>query len=135
MREMVETVENLADKRSQENPGNTEPLATGDAISVLVHCWRGGMRSAGVAWLLDLYGFKVHTLIGGYKAYRGWVRTQFDYQYPFNIIGGYTGSGKTLLLHELKRRGRGVVDLEGIAHHKVMHLAVCVTPTQPHRNV
>jgi len=41
--------------------------------TVLVHCWRGGMRSAAVAWLLDLYGFKVYTLIGGYKAFRNWV--------------------------------------------------------------
>lgn len=118
MREMVETVENLAGKHAQKSQEDTEPFAMGDTTSVLVHCWRGGMRSAGVAWLLDLYGFKVHTLIGGYKAYRGWVRNQFDYQYPFNIIGGYTGSGKTLLLHELKKRGEAIIDLEGIAHHK-----------------
>ncbi len=26
--------------------------------TILVHCWRGGMRSAAVAWLLDLYGLK-----------------------------------------------------------------------------
>src|ERR1035437_2355393 len=41
--------------------------------TVLVHCWRGGMRSAGIAWLLDLYGFKVYTLTGGYKSFRNWV--------------------------------------------------------------
>ena len=26
---------------------------------VLVHCWRGGMRSGAMAWAFDLYGFEV----------------------------------------------------------------------------
>lgn len=86
--------------------------------TVLVHCWRGGMRSAGVAWLLDLYGFKVYTLIGGYKTYRNWVLEQFEKEYPFKIIGGYTGSGKTLVLQELRKKGAAVIDLEAIAAHK-----------------
>lgn len=86
--------------------------------TVLVHCWRGGMRSAGVAWLLDLYGFKVYTLVGGYKVYRNWVLKQFEQQYPIKIIGGYTGSGKTDLLIELGKRGESIIDLEGLAHHK-----------------
>jgi tRNA 2-selenouridine synthase len=43
-----------------------------------LHCWRGGMRSAAVAWLLDLYGFKVFLLNGGYKSYRKWVLAQFQ---------------------------------------------------------
>jgi tRNA 2-selenouridine synthase len=85
---------------------------------VLVHCWRGGMRSAGVAWLLDMYGFKVYTLVGGYKAYRNWVLDQFKREWNFNILGGYTGSGKTIILESLKQRGEAVVDLEGIAGHK-----------------
>ena len=38
---------------------------------VLVHCWRGGMRSGAMAWAFDLYGFEVGTLKGGYKAFRG----------------------------------------------------------------
>ena len=86
--------------------------------SVLVHCWRGGMRSAGVAWLLDLYGFKVYTLVGGYKGYRNWVLKQFEMQYPIVIIGGYTGSGKTEVLHALAEKGLSTIDLEGLAHHK-----------------
>jgi tRNA 2-selenouridine synthase len=88
------------------------------ANCVLVHCWRGGMRSAAVSWLLDMYGFKVYLLTGGYKAYRKWVLVQFEKEYHFNIIGGYTGSGKTLLLHELEKQGRTTIDLEGLARHK-----------------
>ena len=79
--------------------------------TVMVHCWRGGMRSAGVAWLLDLYGFKVYTLVGGYKTYRNWVLNQFELTYPIQIVGGYTGSGKTEVLQELSNRGELVIDL------------------------
>lgn len=104
MVKMVEAVEKL-----------TEHNAT---KTVLVHCWRGGMRSAGVAWLLDLYGFKVYTLVGGYKVYRNWVLKQFELAYPIKIVGGYTGSGKTEVLKELATRGEQMVDLEGLAHHK-----------------
>lgn len=76
------------------------------------------MRSAAVAWLLDMYGFKVYLLVGGYKAYRKWVLAQFEKDYNFNIIGGYTGSGKTLLLHELEKQNKRIIDLEGLANHK-----------------
>ena len=109
MRAMVEEVEGLttgANKVSEE------------AKTVLVHCWRGGMRSGAVAWLLDLYGFRVYLLDGGYKAFRQWVLAQFLKDYNFRLIGGYTGSGKTLVLHELGNRGHAIIDLEGIAKHK-----------------
>jgi len=76
------------------------------------------MRSSAIAWLLDLYGFKVYLLVGGYKAYRKWVLAQFEKEYEFKIIGGYTGSGKTLLLQELEKQGQTTIDLEALAHHK-----------------
>ncbi|MEO5891931.1 MAG: rhodanese-like domain-containing protein, partial [Ferruginibacter sp.] len=74
MRKMVEEAENLMNNRKQHSRSASEN-------SVLLHCWRGGMRSEGVAWLLDLYGFKVYTLKGGYKAYRQWTRLQFQQKY------------------------------------------------------
>jgi tRNA 2-selenouridine synthase len=99
--------------------------------TVLVHCWRGGMRSAGVAWLLDLYGFKVFTLVGGYKKYRNYVLDTFRLPFQFNILGGYTGSGKTELLKALKERGEKVIDLEGIANHKGSAFGNIGMPPQP----
>lgn len=111
MKRMVEEVEGLVGRFQSSLPLES-------SSTVLVHCWRGGMRSAGVAWLLDLYGFKVYTLSGGYKAYRQWVRTQFDLPYNFSVLGGYTGSGKTLVLQELQSLGYNVIDLEGLANHK-----------------
>jgi tRNA 2-selenouridine synthase len=98
---------------------------------VLVHCWRGGMRSAGVAWLLDLYGYTVYTLAGGYKAYRNWVLAQFTVEYQFKVIGGYTGSGKTETLHALQALTKPVIDLEGIAHHKGSAFGNLGQPVQP----
>lgn len=99
--------------------------------NVLVYCWRGGMRSAGVAWLLDLYGLKVSTLIGGYKAFRNWTLAQFNQSYRFNIIGGYTGSGKTLLLQRLQNAHFSVINLEALAHHKGSALGALGEASQP----
>ena len=86
--------------------------------TILVHCWRGGMRSAAVAWLLDLYGFKTEQLNGGYKAYRNWVLAQFEKNYSMKVLGGFTGSGKTEILLQLKKSKLPVIDLEGLANHK-----------------
>lgn len=114
MRKMVEEVEEICNNQKALTKNKELP----NAHCVLVHCWRGGMRSAAVAWLLDLYGFKVYTLAGGYKAFRNWVLKQFDIGYDLKILGGYTGSGKTIVLKELKSSGRAVIDLEGLANHK-----------------
>lgn len=102
-----------------------------DNKTVMVHCWRGGMRSAAVAWLLDLYGFKVYTLIGGYKAFRNWVLAELGKHHPFQILGGNTGSGKTIVLHALKNLDEAVVDLEGIAGHKGSAFGNIGLPKQP----
>lgn len=101
------------------------------ANSVVLHCWRGGMRSAGVGWLLDLYGYQVYTLEGGYKAYRNWVLQQFEKDYDCKILGGYTGSGKTGLLKELKKNNQQVLDLEGLANHKGSAFGALGQPPQP----
>ncbi|MBK7638446.1 MAG: hypothetical protein IPJ13_32455 [Saprospiraceae bacterium] len=53
---------------------------------------------------MDLYGFKVYTLKGGYKAFRNWVLGQFNKEYHLQILGGNTGSGKTYILHELQKK-------------------------------
>lgn len=110
----------LSDKEPPKLVGEQRATANGQQRtgSVLIHCWRGGMRSAGIAWLLDLYGFKVYTLVGGYKAYRKWAREQFEKKYRLTVLGGYTGSGKTILLHQIKEAGFPIVDLEALANHK-----------------
>jgi tRNA 2-selenouridine synthase len=89
------------------------------------------MRSAGVAWLLDLYGFKVFTLMGGYKSFRNHVLAQFEKEYDIRIVGGYTGSGKTEVLKELQGKGEAVVDIEGVANHKGSAFGNIGLPKQP----
>ena len=130
MRGMVEQVEDIVRRWPFEmHIQNKGQLPAANCI--LVHCWRGGMRSAGVAWLLDLYGFKVYTLSGGYKAYRNHVRQIFEQSYNLRIVGGYTGSGKTMLLRELEKGGEKIIDLEGLACHKGSAFGAIGQPAQP----
>ncbi|WP_114437041.1 tRNA 2-selenouridine(34) synthase MnmH [Marinilabilia salmonicolor] len=86
---------------------------------VLVHCWRGGMRSGSMAWLFRTVGLKATTLEGGYKAYRASFRKMLEEQkWRFMVIGGPTGGGKTEVLKELENHGEQMLDLEGLANHK-----------------
>lgn len=132
MRPMVEEVEKIISNRQQaisnDKNGNL-PIAN----CLLIYCWRGGMRSAGVAWLMDLYGFKIYTLAGGYKRFRNHVLDTFKLPFQFKVLGGYTGSGKTEMLKALENQGEFVVDLEDIAKHKGSafgKLGIIKQPTQ-----
>ncbi len=84
---------------------------------IIVHCWRGGMRSAAMAWLFNLYGWQVYKLEGGYKIFRNWVLKKFEDNYNFKIIGGGTGSQKTIILNALAQHNC-IIDLEALANHK-----------------
>jgi len=84
----------------------------------LFHCWRGGMRSSSMAWLFETYGYKCILLKGGYKQYRQNVLQSFNTLKQLTVLGGKTGSGKTLILQALRDRGQQVIDLEKLAHHK-----------------
>lgn len=85
---------------------------------ILVHCWRGGMRSGSMAWLLETAGLKVSLLEGGYKQYRQYVLAEIAREWPLKVLGGKTGSGKTELLALMKKEGYQVVDLEDLAKHR-----------------
>ena len=98
---------------------------------VIVHCWRGGMRSAGIAWLLDLYGYRVYTIIGGYKAFRKWCLSNLEQEHHVAVLGGYTGSGKTEILQFLRQKGETIIDLEGLANHKGSAFGALGMPPQP----
>ncbi len=116
---------NYFSERMKVIPGEVENLAlfhnknsSSQSKTFLVHCWRGGMRSDAVAWLLNLYGYKIYLLKGGYKTFRRWVLAQFEKEYSLKVLGGFTGSGKTEVLKELRRMGEKTIDLEGLANHK-----------------
>jgi tRNA 2-selenouridine synthase SelU len=57
------------------------------------------------------------------------------FEQPFNlkILGGYTGTGKTEILHSLKK-GQQVIDLEGLANHRGSAFGGIDLPPQPTTN-
>ncbi len=85
---------------------------------LLIHCWRGGMRSAGMALLLEWWGYKVFILKGGYKAFRRLALEAFAQPRNLIVLGGRTGSGKTMILNELAKQGKTILNLETLARHK-----------------
>jgi len=85
---------------------------------LLVHCWRGGMRSEAMAWLFSLGGIETEVLEGGYKSYRHHILESLSMKRKMIVLGGMTGSSKTHILRYLKTTGQQVVDLEGLANHK-----------------
>ncbi len=98
---------------------------------VLMHCWRGGMRSGSMAWLLETGGFVVHLLSGGYKAYRTHVRAVLQRPARVLVLSGMTGCGKTDILQAMARMGSQVVDLEGLAGHRGSAFGGVGLPAQP----
>lgn len=91
-------------------------LANGHPI--LLYCWRGGMRSESMAWLLRTAALEVTVIEGGYKAFRNEAHRMISQDGQLLILGGYTGSAKTDILSELRKKGAHVIDLEGLAKHK-----------------
>lgn len=93
-------------------------LNRGGEKVVAVYCWRGGMRSASVAWLFELGGYRVYLLRGGYKTYRTYIRKESGNGLKMLVIGGMTGSGKTEVLMHLREIGEQTIDLESLACNK-----------------
>lgn len=86
---------------------------------IALHCWRGGKRSSSMAWLLDLAGFDVQVLNGGYKSYKNYIRQRIlEENCNLMVLGGKTGAGKTRIIKALSQKGEQVIDLEKLACHK-----------------
>lgn len=91
------------------------------SATLVVYCWRGGMRSGSVLTVLGLMGIDACQLVGGYKAYRSFVQQQlrdFDLKPKVIVLCGSTGVGKTILLGRLSAMGLPVIDLEMLANHR-----------------
>ncbi len=98
---------------------------------IRLHCWRGGMRSSSLAWLLETAGFQVTLLKGGYKAFRGWALSQLASPKPILTLGGMTGTGKTEMLYQLQTQGEQILDLEAHANHRGSSYGALGLPAQP----
>ncbi|MEQ9592725.1 MAG: tRNA 2-selenouridine(34) synthase MnmH [Cyclobacteriaceae bacterium] len=128
-RSAIRTGFKLVGPRLNEIVDRAEELAQGQDL--LVHCWRGGMRSANFAQFVGMAGVKSHVLAGGYKTYRTQALHSFATSYQFILLSGSTGSGKTDVLNQLQQEGEQVIDLEGLANHKGSAFGALNMPPQP----
>lgn len=105
-------VADLLENEFKDQPKNWRPL---------IVCWRGGLRSGSLAIVLAQVGWQVHQLTGGYKSYRRELMEVLPVLCEtciLKIVSAPTGSGKTHFLGALKRAGKQVIDLEGLAAHR-----------------
>jgi tRNA 2-selenouridine synthase len=83
----------------------------------MLYCFRGGQRSQIAQEWLAKTGRETIRLKGGYKAFRHYLMEETERGMasidPI-VLGGRTGSGKTLLLKKMKH----AIDLEGLANHR-----------------
>lgn len=89
--------------------------------TVVVYCWRGGLRSHSVAMLVETCGTPAFQLIGGYKAFRAHVVDYFErcsFPSPLIVMHGMTGTGKTTFINGLDKAQWATIDLEGAACHR-----------------
>ncbi|MCP5536404.1 MAG: tRNA 2-selenouridine(34) synthase MnmH [Akkermansiaceae bacterium] len=108
----------------------------GKSYTPLVYCWRGGMRSSSLAFILRSVGWRARLVKGGYKAFRKFVseeiaRLTSQPDFHLTVLAGQTGVAKTRLLHTLRAQGAQILDLEGLANHKGSVLGLTPNTVQP----
>ncbi|NLC27415.1 MAG: tRNA 2-selenouridine(34) synthase MnmH [Campylobacteraceae bacterium] len=90
-------------------------------------CFRGGQRSRISQEWLNQSGYEVSRLKGGYKAFRNYLLNEIEIsctRFKPIILGGHTGSGKTILLKTLENS----IDFEGLANHRGSSFGKKTTP-------
>ncbi len=83
----------------------------------VLYCFRGGQRSRISQGWLEERGYEIRRIEGGYKAFRHYLLEELEHmegRFTPLLLGGRTGSGKTLLLQNIKE----MIDLEGLAKHR-----------------
>ena len=85
--------------------------------TIVIYCWRGGMRSKTITELVTNIKENACQLIGGYKQFRDVVRERLEQEnnnQKFIVLQGLAGCGKTDLIKKLSTS----IDLEGMAKHR-----------------
>ena len=128
-REAIKTGFRLVGPRLLDIINETQQVANDSEI--LVHCWRGGMRSSNFCQFVGMARIKSHQLTGGYKAYRHQALESFKRSFQIILLTGCTGSGKSEVLRALKANGEQILDLEALANHKGSAFGGLLMPAQP----
>ncbi len=128
-KEAIKTGFRLVGPRLESMINEAEKISAGREL--LVHCWRGGMRSNNFCQFVGMAGIKTHSLAGGYKAYRQAALESFGKAFKFILLTGCTGSGKSEVLRALKEKGAQILDLEALASHKGSAFGHLMMGTQP----
>lgn len=82
-----------------------------------IYCFRGGLRSRITQQWMQEAGVDLPIVTGGYKALRTFLLSKLENaakDCTFKLIGGKTGSAKTILINELSN----AIDLEAAAYHR-----------------
>lgn len=127
--EAIKTGFRLVGPRLEEIVNEAATVSSGREL--LVHCWRGGMRSNNFCQFIGMAGIKSQSLAGGYKAYRQFALEAFKKPLPLVLLTGCTGSGKSEILRALQAHGEQILDLEKLAHHKGSAFGGLLMPAQP----
>lgn len=127
--EAIKTGFRMVGPRLEEIVKQAEEIAGGKEL--LVHCWRGGMRSANFCQFVGMARIKSRALVGGYKAYRQRALENFKKPFQLILLTGFTGSGKSEILRALKAQGEQILDLEQLASHKGSAFGGLMMPAQP----
>lgn len=93
----------------------------------MLYCFRGGQRSRITQEWLHEARYTIPRIKGGYKAIRRYLIEALETmegRFRPLLLGGRTGSGKTLLLRELPH----MIDLEGLAEHRGSAFGRKITP-------
>jgi tRNA 2-selenouridine synthase len=127
--EAIKTGFRLVGPRLEEIINEAERIAKGKEL--LVHCWRGGMRSNNFCQFIGMARMKSRPLTGGYKSYRQHALDFFKKPLHIILLTGFTGSGKSDILRALKNEGEQILDLEALANHKGSAFGGLMMPAQP----
>ncbi len=105
-------------KKTQTLLSKMQSAKSQSPATVYMYCWRGGLRSRIMSWVLNMGGYNVMVLENGYKAYRNRAIEILNKERKIIILGGKTGCGKTEMLTHLRKAGEQTLCLETFAHHR-----------------
>ena len=93
----------------------------------MLYCFRGGQRSKISQEWMEAAGTPIVRLKGGHKAFRRYLIEETERscdRFQPIILGGRTGSGKTILLQQIQN----AIDLEALANHRGSSFGRHITP-------